>query len=68
MIWFITGFLLGGIIGLALGLLFVMIAEINRINKKYQTTKPTCPACGSTLVLDWPDKVQCRRCEHTWGR
>jgi len=28
----------------------------------------TCPSCGSTRILDWPDKYQCRRCEHTWGR
>jgi len=28
----------------------------------------TCPSCGSTRVLDWPDKYQCRRCEHTWER
>jgi len=31
-------------------------------------TQPTCPECGSTRVLDWPDKFQCRRCEHVWGR
>jgi len=31
-------------------------------------TQPTCPECGSTRVLDWPDKFQCRRCEHTWER
>jgi len=37
-------------------------------NQHNPTPQPTCPACGSTLVLDWPDKVQCRRCEHTWGR
>jgi len=28
--------------------------------------QPTCPKCGSTRILDWPDKYQCRRCEHIW--
>jgi len=31
-------------------------------------SQPTCPECGSTRILDWPDKFQCRRCEHVWGR
>jgi len=35
---------------------------------KQTITEPTCPECGSTRVLDWPDKFQCRRCEHVWGR
>ncbi len=28
----------------------------------------TCPICQSNRILEWPDKYQCRKCEHVWER
>lgn len=33
-----------------------------------QQSEMVCPECLSNRILDWPDKYQCRKCEHVWER
>ena len=32
--------------------------------RNQQQSELTCPECLSNRILEWPDKYQCRKCEH----
>ena len=36
--------------------------------RNQQQSELTCPECLSNRILEWPDKYQCRKCEHVWER